>query len=61
MKNLAPIYKALEDADQRGELIPFLLSLDGHFRRLECGPVLGDLHNAGKISLGGLKFQAQRY
>ncbi|PXX99293.1 hypothetical protein [Halomonas sp. LBP4] len=51
MKNLAPIYKALEDADQRGELIPFLLSLDGHFRRLECGPVLGDLHNAGKISL----------
>ena len=51
MKSLAPIHKALEDADRRGELIPCLLTIENRVRRLECGPVLCELHNAGKISL----------
>lgn len=51
MKILTPIYKSLEEADSRGELIPCLLSLDRRIRSQECGPVLCELHNAGKISL----------
>jgi hypothetical protein len=51
VKSLSPIHKALEDADRRGELIPCLLSLESRVRRLECGPMLCELHNSGKISL----------
>ncbi|AXY40866.1 hypothetical protein [Halomonas sp. JS92-SW72] len=51
MKSLPPIHKALEEADLRGELIPYVLSLESLAGRLECGPVLCELHNAGKISL----------
>lgn len=51
MKCLAPVHKVLEDADRRGELIPYLLSLESRSRRIEYGPVLCELHNAGKILL----------
>ncbi|PHR66810.1 hypothetical protein [Alcanivorax sp.] len=51
MKSLPPIHKLLEDADRRGELIPFLLSHESRIRRQEYGSLLCQLHNSGKISL----------
>lgn len=51
MKDLAPIKRALVDADVNGKLIDCLLSLEARVRRVECGPILCELHNLGQISL----------
>lgn len=51
MKDLAPIKKALADADQSGKLIDCILSLESRVRRIECGPILCEMHNLGQISL----------
>ncbi|MFG6627039.1 hypothetical protein [Sulfitobacter sp. 1A12056] len=51
MKDLAPIKKALAAADRSGELIDCILSLEGRVRRLECGPILCEMHNQGQLSL----------
>lgn len=46
-----PIYKNLEEAERRGQLVLCLLSCERSVRKNECGTVLSELHNAGKISL----------
>lgn len=51
MTTLPAIHKPLEDADHRGELISCILSFESRIRRQECGPILCELHNLGKISL----------
>lgn len=51
MTTLSAIHKPLEDAGHRGELISCILSFEGRIRRRECGPILCNLHNSGKISL----------
>lgn len=51
MMSTLPIHRTLEDADHRGELITYLLSLENLNRRQECALVLCELHNSGKISL----------
>ncbi|EEX16468.1 hypothetical protein CSE45_3977 [Citreicella sp. SE45] len=51
MKDLASVKKALSNADQNGELIDCILSLESRMRRIECGPILCEMHNLGRISL----------
>lgn len=51
MKSLKPIFEACEDADRRGELINFLLYLNGRTRRLKLESILLELHNSGNVSL----------
>ena len=51
MKNIEPIRKALTEADLNGKLIEYLISLENRLRRVECGPILCELHNTGQISL----------
>ena len=51
MKDLTAIKKALADADQGGELIDFIFSLESRVRRLECGQILCEMHNQGQLSL----------
>jgi len=51
VKDLTPIIKALTAADKSGTLIDCILSLESRVRRVECGPILSELHNSGQISL----------
>lgn len=51
MNDLTPIKKALVDADRSGKLIDCILSLESRVTRMECGPILCEMHNLGQISL----------
>lgn len=51
MSGKSPVFELLAEADRCGELISGLLSIERGVHRKECGEMLSELHNSGRISL----------